>query len=240
MIKTIKRLLPEKWKRNVKDHLGVPSLHKTLKHLKSIGFMPDVVIDGGAYEGHWAVDFLEVFPNAKILMIEAQEDKREALEKICEQHTCIDFYIGLLSSEDNKALSFLQNETASHIEEHIAEDSAYAYQLLKTITLDSLLATKNLGLVNFLKLDVQGHEAEVIKGSIKTLGNVEFCLLEVTLLELAINSVLFIDIINQMNELGFQVYEISQFIRRPFDLALYQMDVLFIKKQSRFIADKKW
>ena len=50
MIKTIKRLLPEKWKRNVKDHLGVPSLHKTLKHLKSIGFMPDVVIDGGAYE----------------------------------------------------------------------------------------------------------------------------------------------------------------------------------------------
>ena len=43
-----------------------------------------------------------------------------------------------------------------------------------------------------------------------------------------------------MNEIGFQVYEISQFIRRPFDLALYQMDVLFIKKQSRFIADKKW
>ena len=95
-------------------------------------------------------------------------------------------------------------------------------------------------MVNFLKLDVQGHEAEVIKGSIKTLENVEFCLLEVTLLELAINSVLFIDVINQMNAIGFQVYDISQFIRRPFDLALYQMDVLFIKKQSRFIADKKW
>ena len=240
MIKTIKRLLPEKWKRDVKDHLGVPSLTSTLKHLKSIGFMPDVVIDGGAYEGHWAVYFLEVFPNAKILMIEAQEDKRTALKKICEQHTTIDYHIGLLSAEDNRAKSFLQNETASHVEENIVEDSAHAHQLLKTITLDSLLAIKNLGLVNFLKLDVQGHEAEVIKGSIKTLANVEFCLLEVTLLELASNSVLLIDIINQMNEIGFQVYDISQFIRRPFDLALYQMDVLFIKKQSRFIADKSW
>ena len=53
MIKTIKRLLPEKWKRDVKDHLGVPSLHKTLKHLKTIGFRPTAVIRGGAYDGPW-------------------------------------------------------------------------------------------------------------------------------------------------------------------------------------------
>ncbi len=240
MRQILKKILPEKWKRDVKDHLGVPSLHRTLQHLKSVGFTPDGVIDGGAYEGHWSLAFLEVFPGTKILMIEAQEGKRACLKKICTQYSGLDFHIGLLSAEKDKTFSFLQNETASHIEEVNTGDTDYPHHLLTTITVDSILALKNFGLVNFLKLDVQGHESEVLKGSIKTLATVEFCLLEVTILEISNNSVLFIDIINQMDELGFQVYDISQFIRRPSDLALYQMDVLFIKKESQFIADKKW
>ena len=69
--------------------------------------------------------------------------------------------------DENRTVSFLQNETAIHVEENIAEYSVYAYHLLKTITLDSLLATKNLGLIIFLKLDVQEHETEVIKGRLK-------------------------------------------------------------------------
>ncbi len=78
------------------------------------------------------------------------------------------------------------------------------------------------------------------KGSSKTLQTVEFCLLEVTLLEIFNNTVLFIDIVNQMDGLNFQVYDITQFMRRPFDEALYQMDILFIRKDSKLILDKEW
>lgn len=240
MLKNIKKLFPQKWKREVKDHLGVPSLHSTLLHLKSVGFVPKCVIDGGAYEGEWALDFLEVFPGTKILMIEGQEGKRDHLKTICTQHKSLAHYIGLLSSENGKMVFFLENETTSHINEVITDASDYEIRQLNTITLDSLLKDQNFGHVNFLKLDVQGHEAEVLKGSSKTMQSVEFCLLEVTLLEIYKNSVLFINIVNQMDELGFQVYDICQVMRRPFDKAIYQMDILFIKKESKIIADKVW
>ena len=52
MINIIKSLLPFTFKRSVKDHLGVPSLHWSLQNLKKKGFYPKVVIDIGAYEGY--------------------------------------------------------------------------------------------------------------------------------------------------------------------------------------------
>lgn len=240
MVNKLKRLFPEKWKRKVKDDLGVPSLHRTLQHLKSVDFTPDHVVDGGAYEGQWALDFLEVFPATKILMIEAQESKKDKLDDLCSQNASLKFYIGLLSGENDKTFSFMENETASHIEDMPTISGEYTVRELKTITLDKLMEQTNFGPVNFLKLDVQGHESEVLRGSKVALASAEFCLLEVTLLELGENSVLFIDLANQMADFGFQIYDITQLMRRPFDNALYQMDVLFVRKNSKFISDKRW
>ncbi|MEQ1553452.1 MAG: hypothetical protein ABL929_04685 [Ferruginibacter sp.] len=43
-----------------------------------------------------------------------------------------------------------------------------------------------------------------------------------------------------MDAQGFQVYDITQFMRRPFDRAMYQMDVMYIKKDSEFVNDRNW
>lgn len=71
----IKKLFPFKFKRNIKEHLGVPSLHWSLQNLKRKNFDPAVILDIGAYEGLWALDVLEVFPSAIILMLEAQKNQ---------------------------------------------------------------------------------------------------------------------------------------------------------------------
>ena len=91
-----------------------------------------------------------------------------------------------------------------------------------------------------MKLDVQGYEIEVLKGAIETISTVEVCMLEVTLLTLGDGSPLIIELINFMDNLGFQMYDISQFIKRPFDKAMYQMDVFFVKKNSFLVTDRRW
>ncbi|MEQ1554978.1 MAG: hypothetical protein ABL929_12405, partial [Ferruginibacter sp.] len=73
--KFIKSIFPFSFKRSVKEHLGVPSLHWSLQNLKKKGFNPTQVVDIGAYEGGWTKDFLEVYPQSNILMIEAQPQK---------------------------------------------------------------------------------------------------------------------------------------------------------------------
>lgn len=228
----IKKVIPFYFKRKIKENLGVPSLHWSLENIRRIGFAPHFVIDGGAYEGFWTKDFLEVFPQASILMLEAQEGKKEKLEKISADHPNVQFHIGLLSDEDGKILGFSENETASHI-------SANG-KLIKSETLDAIIERGNFPLPDFIKLDLQGYEYEVLKGSRQSLAHAEFCLLEVSLLDLGDSTPLILEMMKFMSDKGFQAYDICSFIRRPYDKALWQIDLMFIKSNSKFIAEKRW
>lgn len=237
MIPFIKRLFPAKAKRNFKEKLGVPSLHWSLQNIKKIGFNPLFVIDGGAYEGYWTKDFLEVFPKASVLMLEAQESKRAILQNVCSMNNQVKYHIGLLSGEDGKTYFFAEEETNSHISER---DSGEKKIQLQSQTLDSIIAKGGYPLPDFIKLDLQGFELEVLKGASNCLNAAEFCLLEVSLLDLAGGTPLILELLNFMNAKGFQAYDICQFIRRPYDKALWQIDLLCIKSDSRFIAEKRW
>lgn len=235
MISLIKKVLGEKFKRSIKEQLGVPGLHVTLQMLKSRGFDPKFVIDGGAYEGQWAIDFLEVFPGTKILMLEAQASKADRLNKVIEQYPSVQWHNALLSAEDGKKLFFIEDETASHVDTSIKD--AEGGHVSETI--DAIIERKKLNLPDFIKLDVQGFELEVLAGAEKSLANAEFCLLEVSLLNIG-NDPLLIDVITFMDKRNFQAYDICQFMRRPYDKALHQIDLLFIKKDSALIKDKRW
>ncbi len=234
----LKKLFPYRFKRKIKEGLGVPSLHWSLRNLKKNKFYPSFILDIGAYEGNWTKDVLEVYPAAKILMVEAQKNKEGALQRVKQTHQGIDYAISLLSSADGSIKLFRENETASQVLE--IQETDHTHYTLKSQTLDSLLMEKYLPYPDLLKLDVQGHEMEVLKGAIKSLAHAEVCLLEVSLLNLGDNSPLVAEMIAFMDEKQFQVYDISQFMRRPFDQTLYQLDMFFVKKDSALIASKRW
>jgi FkbM family methyltransferase len=233
--KYLKKIFPLTFKRDIKDHLGVPSLHWSLMNLQRLGYTPKFAVDIGAYEGEWALSFTEVFPAVKILMLEAQSAKSQKLEVLSNLNPNLSYHIALLSSEDGKKLHFSEDETASHI-------ATFADEHTKNIiseSLDEILKRKHLSFPDFLKLDVQGFEIEVLKGGKESLNNAEFCLLEVTMLDLD-NTPLVLEVMNYMDVYGFQLYDITQLLRRPMDKALYQADFLYIKKSSSFISSKRW
>ena len=238
VINFIKKVLPYKYKRSVKEKLGVPSLHWSLQNLKKKNFNPETVLDIGAYEGYWTIDLLEVFPSSKVLMVEAQKNKTPFLEKIKIQYPNTDYAISLLSSRDGDEKYFCEDETASHVSTTPILDNSGV--ILKTQTLDSLLKDKHFALPDFIKLDVQGHEIEVLKGAEIAIQHAEVCLLEVSLFDFGDATPLLLEVLNFMDTLGFRAYDISQFMRRPLDKALFQLDMFFVKKNSFLTADKSW
>ncbi len=232
-----KKLFPHKFKEDFKDYLGVPSLSWTLKNLKRAGYKPNVVYDIGAYEGYWAKDFLSVFPEANIYMFEAQTKKESFLKKVSNLNSNVYYSIELLGSKDGEEVCFIEEETGSHV---IQNNSEVGNTNRTIATLDSVITKHNWPYPDFLKLDVQGFELEVLKGGSKALKSAEFCLLEITILDLGGGAPLLLEVVNFMSEHQFQCYDISQFIRRPFDKALWQIDMLFGKNNSKFIIDKRW
>ena len=195
-------------------------------------------MDIGAYEGYWTLDLLEVFPSARVMMVDAQKNKATFLEKIKKQYPATEYCISLLSAVDGEERYFCENETDSHISNAPVQD--LPCYVMQTRNLDSLLKETGFPLPDLLKLDVQGHEIEVLKGASAALSHAEICLLEVTLFDMGNSSPLFLDVLNFMENKGFQVYDISQFMRRPFDKTLYQVDMFFVKKDSHLVTEKRW
>lgn len=238
-MKIIKKLIPEKYKRKIKEDLGVPSLRWSLRNLRNSGFDPSSVVDVGAYEGHWTMAALEIFPAARFLMVEAQAKKADYLKKVGAAYPGTMYSIALLSSCGGQEQYFLESETGSHVVR--GEEAGLPGTVrLKTKMLDNLLSETGFPAPDLLKLDVQGHEMEVLKGAGTALHHAEVCLLEISLLDLGDGCPLLAEMVMFMDENGFQAYDISQLMRRPFDRALHQLDLFFVKKTSHLVASKRW
>lgn len=191
------------------------------------------VVDCGAYEGYWAKDFLSIFPETQMLLVEAQKTKIEIINKNISSNNLV--CCALLGSSDEKEVLFNINETASSV---VLEGISDNVSKLTTRMLDSIINEINFPNPDFIKIDVQGYEIEVLKGSKLALQSSEFVLVEMTLMPL-IHEPIILEVMNYMDSVGFQLYDISALMRKPYDKALYQIDGLFIKKDSKFI-NTRW
>ncbi len=234
----LKQLLPFQYKRKIKENLGVPSLHWSLQNIKKVGFNPGFAIDIGAYKGTWTTEFLEVFPGTKVLMLEAQASKEPFLKKVCESRKNLSYEIALLGADKGGKQYFLEVETGSHVQR--SEEITSKTKEMHTSTLDDIIEKGNYPKPDFIKVDVQGFELEVLKGGKKALDACEVCMLEVSLIEIIPECPLLSEVLIFMNERNFEPYDVTELMRRPFDKALFQLDVMFVKKSSRLLESKRW
>jgi FkbM family methyltransferase len=210
----------------------IMSTEVVLRNLKKNGFSPVSIIDCGAYVGSWTRMIKDIFPSSKVLLIEANPEKEINLQKVQSEYPqTVDYAISLLGAENRTNMKFYKMEMGSSI---LAEQSNIPRDILvlPMKTLDEIASEKGFLNADFIKIDVQGYEIEVIKGATKVLKNAELILLEVSFLQYNKDAPLFGEVVNFMNSLGFIVYDIGTLLRWGTDSILLQGDLIFIKKDS--------
>ena len=85
-----------------------------------------------------------------------------------------------------------------------------------------------------VKVDVQGAELAVLRGAQKALLHTDVVLLEVSLLGMLLGGPQLFDVVSAMKQFGFVVYDIWGFNYRPFDGALCQIDMAFVREHGPF------
>lgn len=235
----LRKLVPADFKKRIKSRLGTPSQEDSLERLKRLGFDPEFCIDIGAYEGTWTDEFKRIFPGCAILMFEGLREKESKMLATKAKYPDVDYHIVLLGADDGRTVTFNKYETASSVfaEHHHTEAVTEIRQLT---TLDSLTAGTGFARPAFIKLDAQGYELEILRGGGSTLSEAEFVLMEVSFLDIYLNCPLALEAIRFMGERGLVIYDICSLMRRPLDRALYQSDILFVRKDSHFRSNKHW
>lgn len=236
IIKFLWGLLPHSLKSKVHNHLSAKfrtpdqTMFDHLRNLRELGYNPAYVIDVGAYIGEWTLHAKNIFPDATFLMIEPQFSKVEVLNKITKENANTLFANALIGKENRSNVVFYEMETGSSIYEEL---TSYGRTLVyyEMTTLDHLIAKYKLEGEIFLKLDVQGSEIDILKGSKKALENISFILLEASLLDYNNGAPLLADVMRYMDEIGFALFDICD-QRRVEGSILFQVDLLFTKKRS--------
>lgn len=236
----IRKLLPAPAVEKIKARLGVPDMFRSIGQLKANGFQPDFIIDVGAYHGEWSLAMRNIYPQSSLLMIEAQPSKKPVLEEVVRNaNGKISYALCLLGEENKPGVPFYVHETVSSVLSE-TEKRDQPFVELPMRKLDDVVMEQNSGFPAMIKLDVQGYELEVLKGAAQCLQHAEVVLMEVSLIEINKGAPLLDEVVAFMKAHHFFAYDICSMVRRPLDKALWQVDIIFVHRDSPLRASKHY
>jgi FkbM family methyltransferase len=167
-------------------------------------------------------------------MIEAQPELEPNLKA-----TGFPYTMTLLGPEHRASVPFFLSGTGSSVMEELTAFEKGRIELPMQ-RLDDLAPVRDLPSPLLLKLDVQGYELEVLSGAVETLRRTEVILSEVSLLEYNQGAPLMHEVIAYLAERDFLPYDICGGLRRCSDGALFQTDMIFVRRDSEIRAKRKF
>jgi FkbM family methyltransferase len=217
------------------DYSFAPHMKFGLAAMAARGFEPRTIVDVGAFKGDWSQLAKEIWPASRLIMIEPNLANQARLIDVA-KNLDASFFCDLLGAENDRAVQFnVMGSGSSIMSERSALPRTIETRYLRR--LDSLL--KQVEPPGLLKIDAQGYELQILKGASELLPAFEAVLLEIAIIEINEGAPLLHDVLVFMKGLGFVTYDFLEIHRRPLDQTLNQVDIIFVREQSRLIADKR-
>tara|TARA_S200000501_G_scaffold209740_1_gene197063 strand:+ start:1797 stop:2513 length:717 start_codon:yes stop_codon:yes gene_type:complete len=214
---------------------GVAANIELLPFIKKIKKI-NTLIDVGSNKGQFILLCIKFFPN---LLIYSFEPIKEALIKqknLLSFKNNIYFYNTGIGNKKKKINFFITNRVDSSSFLTINKSKNYnknyyvkEKRKIKIQKLDQILNNKKLIKPVLIKIDVQGFELEVLKGSKKTLPNIDYLLLEVSKNQMYNKQAIEIEIINFLKKEKFRIMVSSKW-KRINNTEFMQRDILFKRK----------
>lgn len=206
-----------------------------LHNLRNSGIRFRTVLDIGAHEGNWAKDFLDIFPESNVFMIEGNRDTVDKLKP-----TGIPYTIAMLSDRV-KSTTFYKTKlpctTGNSLYKEntvfFSDPDSYTKETVITTTLTEVVNKHDLSDIDLIKLDVQGSERDILAGGIDVLEKCKFLILELPISEYNNGAPNLVEILNFLDKHGFKMYDIIDL--QYLDQVLIQFDAIFIRKDLRCV-----
>lgn len=201
---------------------------------------PDaVLIDVGGGRGDWSAAVLHARPQARVLMLEPATPFLEDLRRRNLPRTTV--IPAAAGDQPGSAVLHVPRSAETIASLHVRRDSYFQHerfqpQAVQVVTLDQVIAAFGLDVVDFVKIDVEGHELAVLRGARQALQTGRIRALAFEFGSGNLNSrTFFHDFWDELRPLGFRLHRIC-----PGGLLLpvddYYEDLEYFRGVSNYLA----
>ena len=209
---------------------GVSPLFELATIIKQISYAK-TLIDVGSNKGQFSLMTRKFFPNIMIHSFEPQIEILNLQKKVLGTNN-INYYNFALGSEKKELELYItkRKDSSSVLRPILSSNKNYIINEKKKISvkkLDELLDFKSIEKPSIIKLDVQGYELEVLKGSENTLDYIDYVIAEISSTEIYENQTQADELIKFLESKSFEIKDRCNLSR--VEDKLFQEDVLFCK-----------
>ena len=201
-------------------------LNSIIIDLKNKNVEINTIFDIGAYRGDWSVSLNETcLKNKDFYLFEANIENEKYLRDLN-----FTWFIKTLSDKEKEVefYSKVHPGDSYYLEKTNFYEKNLKPKVLKTTTLDDIQKINNLPLPDFIKVDTQGSEIDILKGSKKTLEKCKLILLECPIISYNNGAPNLNEYINYLNSIDFLPIDACEI--HHIDKVFVQIDIIFLKK----------
>jgi len=198
-----------------------------LRRLNQIAISPDIIIDLGAAQGFWTEKSLTVWPGAKYELVEPLIEQLSSLTELKKKHPKIDFHMAVAGESAGEiGLNVSPDLDGSGVYEETNENA----RKVPVVMIDEIVR-KSHGTI-LLKFDTHGYEVPILNGAKESLKRVTAIVMEVYGFKISPTCLVFQEMSDYLDKLGFKMVDIVDLIRRPGDQVFWQADAIYIRKDN--------
>ena len=212
-------------------------LNSLILHLLENKVEINTVYDVGAFQGDWTKLLKKTsLKKSKFYLYEANVENEIYLKNSGHK-----YFINVLSDK-NKEVKFFSKV---HLGDSYFPEKTNFYEnkivpkTLKTTTLNEIQKKIQIPPPDFLKIDTQGSEIDILKGGSEILNNCKVILLECPVISYNSGAPSLSDYIKYLDGINYLPLEITE--KHYLDKVLIQIDIVFLKKDifQKIYKDKK-
>jgi FkbM family methyltransferase len=214
------------------------STRVSLERLRDAGLRPATVFDVGVAAG--TPELYGIFPDVRYALVEPLEESRPFMEAFVRDNpgsVAVHAAAGRRAGE--AALVVSSNLSGSSF---IMKPKHGSPRTVPMVALDDVAEAHHLPAPYLLKLDTQGYELEALAGAERMLADTCALVAEVSMWgdRKGIDMTEFAPLVAWLRERGFVLYDIAAIIRRDFDGAVTEMDLVFLPAASALRANHRY
>lgn len=210
-----------------------------LLSVRNLGFYPSYIYDIGASNGSWTKRALHVFPESSFLCVEPLIENQAALQEISATYSNVQYWQGCLGSHSEKSILYTDGDGSSLLRGHWGNTYGEETEV-EVETLNNLIKKLSISPPDLLKLDVQGFELEILKSAGDHIDEIQAIIAETSIFRFQEGMPLCQEIISYLSDHAFVLYDLLRMAVRPYDQALGQLDLLFVKESHSLMDNNRW